>query len=77
VQVVRVTTVQAARLFWMNIQSWKHQPFIQQHYSSEEIDRLEEDLGVLTRMAEGKTDDITWGMRQLALLAMGQSTAAV
>jgi trans-aconitate 2-methyltransferase len=67
VQVVKVTTAQAAKLFWMNIQSWKRQPFIQQHYPPDLIDRIEEDLRVLTQVAN-RGDEIEWGMRQLSLV---------
>ncbi len=54
-------------MFWMNIQSWKHQPFIQQRYPASLIERMEEDLRVLTQVAT-RDDEIEWGMRQLALL---------
>ncbi len=67
VQRIKVTTVQAATMFWMNIQSWKHQPFIQQHYSPDLIARMEEDLRVLVQTAN-RDDEIEWGMRQLALV---------
>ncbi len=66
VQNVKVTTAQAAMMFWLNIQSWKHQPFIQQHYPPDLIDCMEEDLRVLTQVAT-RDDEIEWGMRQLAL----------
>ncbi|GHO56843.1 class I SAM-dependent methyltransferase [Ktedonobacter robiniae] len=67
VQAVKVTTAQAAMMFWMNIQSWKHQPFIQQHYSPDLINSIEEDLRVLTQVSE-RDDEIEWGIRQLALV---------
>ncbi len=67
VQSVKVTTAQAATMFWMNIQSWKYQPFIQQSYSPDQINRLEEDLRVLTQVTD-KSDDIEWGLRQVTLM---------
>lgn len=67
VQRIKVTTVQAATMFWMNIQSWKHQPFIQQHYPPDLIARMEKDLRELAQTAS-RDDEIEWGMRQLALV---------
>lgn len=60
-----VSTVQAATLFYLNIQSWKNQPFIQGHYSASMIEQLEYDLRELveTSTSEG---EIEWGLRQLA-----------
>ncbi|HEV2653789.1 MAG TPA: methyltransferase domain-containing protein, partial [Ktedonobacteraceae bacterium] len=67
VQRIKVTTVQAATMFWMNIQSWKHQPFIQQHYPPDLIVRLEEGLRELAQTAT-RDDEIEWGIRQVALV---------
>jgi len=60
-----VTTKQAATMFSLNIQTWKGQPFIQQHYAAGTIEQLEEDLRELaeTSTSEG---EIEWGMRQIA-----------
>ncbi len=60
-----VSMVQAATLFYLNIQSWKNQSFIQGHYSTSMIEQLEYDLRELVRTStsEGK---IEWGLRQLA-----------
>jgi trans-aconitate 2-methyltransferase len=60
-----VSTVQAATLFYLNIHSWKNQPFIQGHYSTRKIEQLEYDLLELvgTSRSEG---EIEWGLRQLA-----------
>ena len=67
VQVVKVSTAQAAMMFWMNIQSWKQQPFIQTHYAPDLINNMEEDLHTLTQITHSK-NEITWGLRQLALV---------
>lgn len=64
-------TARAARrlrvlaLFYLNIRSWKNQPFIQEHYVASTIERLEDDLRELveTSTSEG---EIEWGLRQLA-----------
>lgn len=60
-----VSTKQAATMFFLNIPSWKNQPFIQQQYSTSMIEQLERDLRELaeTSTSEG---EIEWGLRQLA-----------
>jgi trans-aconitate 2-methyltransferase len=60
-----VATTQAARMFSMNIVTWKKQPFIQQHYATALIEQLERDLHELAASATPGSV-ITWGMRQLA-----------
>jgi ubiquinone/menaquinone biosynthesis C-methylase UbiE len=60
-----VSTSQAARMFSMNIVTWKKQPFIQQHYAPALIEQLEQDLQALAATPTQKSV-ITWGMRQLA-----------
>ena len=59
-----VTTHKAATMFSMNIQSWKHQPFIQKSYPSSMIDQLEEELKALAGKSGGGSE-IEWGLRQL------------
>ena len=59
-----VSTAQAATLFYLNIQSWKSQPFIQQHYATGMINQLEHDLGILARNSTSE-GEILWGMRQI------------
>ena len=60
-----VATAQAATMFYLNVQSWKKQPFIQQQYTTHMIDQMEQDLQVLaeTSTSEG---EIEWGMRQIS-----------
>ena len=60
-----VFTKQAATMFSLNIQTWKDQPFIRQHYAIGTIKQLEENLRALaeTSTSEG---EIEWGMRQIA-----------
>ncbi|QBD76414.1 class I SAM-dependent methyltransferase [Ktedonosporobacter rubrisoli] len=60
-----VTSRHAATMFWMNIQSWKHNQFIQAHYATQEINQLEEDLHALVETSSAD-NEIVWGMRQLA-----------
>ncbi|UCD58639.1 MAG: class I SAM-dependent methyltransferase [Candidatus Hydrogenedentota bacterium] len=61
---LQVATHDAAMMFSLNIQSWKHQPFIQTQYSLSTINQLEEDLKRLTRIP-GSEIEIEWGLRQL------------
>ena len=59
-----VTTQDAARMFSMNIQTWKHNPYIQTRHTSDEIARLEQELLTLTA-ADSDAPEIEWGLRQL------------
>jgi ubiquinone/menaquinone biosynthesis C-methylase UbiE len=65
VKPLQVSTQQAATMFFLNMQAWKHQPFIQAHYSASTINQLEENLITLTKQRDGGME-IEWGMRQLA-----------
>jgi len=61
---VRVATRRAAAMFYLNIQTWKHQPFIQENYPASVIEELQKDLEKLA----GKSGDeisIEWGLRQI------------
>ncbi|GCE31890.1 hypothetical protein KDA_73740 [Dictyobacter alpinus] len=60
-----VSTAQAATMFFLNIQSWKNSPFIQEQYSANMIDQMERDLQELAATATN-TNEIEWGMRQIA-----------
>ncbi|MDP6113568.1 MAG: class I SAM-dependent methyltransferase [Planctomycetota bacterium] len=55
---------QAATMFHLNIQSWKHQSFIRENYDGESISELERDLKALS-VNEGSAGEIEWGLRQL------------
>lgn len=56
----------AAKMFSLNIRTWKHSAFVQENYSSATIRQLEDDLAAL---AAAPTDQkgIQWRLRQLAL----------
>jgi trans-aconitate 2-methyltransferase len=58
-----VENYRAAAMFFMNIQTWKHRPFIKENYSSSMIDDLERKLETLAGMSYGGTE-IEWEMRQ-------------
>jgi len=60
----QVPTPNAATMFYMNIQTWKHQPFIRDNYSDATIERLESDLQRLASKSGGEIE-IEWGLRQI------------
>jgi SAM-dependent methyltransferase len=63
---LRVPNHLAATMFFMNLQSWKQQPFIQASYPPETIEQLERDLEAVARTRNDKAE-IEWGLRQIAL----------
>lgn len=60
-----VTIAHAATMFYLNIQTWKSHPFIQQNYAAARIERMEDELGALIESSTTH-NEITWGMRQIA-----------
>lgn len=55
---------QVAKMFLMNLQVWRDEPFVREAYGEETLSNLESDLA---RLAEsGSSGEITWGLRQLA-----------
>jgi trans-aconitate 2-methyltransferase len=63
VRVVPVRTADAARMFVMNVVTWRTHDHVREHHSEAEIERLAHDLEALTRSSA--TGEITWGMRQM------------
>jgi hypothetical protein len=61
---VSVQTAQAATMFFLNMQSWRQQPFIRQHYAASRLDDMARALQALIEAPPGDTA-IEWGMRQL------------
>jgi len=61
---VRVSNHRAATMFYMNIQTWKQQPFIQENYPVSLIRQLEADLKSMAERSTGETD-IEWELRQI------------
>jgi len=62
---LKVPTEEAATLFYLNLQNWKHRAFVKTHYSEAAIEELEEELKSLTQEPSGKRE-IEWGLRQVA-----------
>jgi ubiquinone/menaquinone biosynthesis C-methylase UbiE len=61
---LRVSNDDAATMFYLNMQTWKHQPFVRSNYSSLSIAKLEDDLRILSMKKTGKSE-IEWGLRQI------------
>jgi trans-aconitate 2-methyltransferase len=64
VRVVPVATGAAARMYSMNLATWRDDPHIREEHAPDAIDALADDLEALT-VATG-TGAITWGVRQVA-----------
>ena len=56
----------AARMFFLNLQSWKHKPFIQANLGRQEMTRLEESLCEIANDLRGAAE-IEWQLRQVTL----------
>ena len=61
---VPVTNNAAAKMFSMNIQTWKHNAFVRENYSAASIRELEEALRDLAATPT-EQKDIEWSLRQL------------
>jgi len=60
----RAQTHSVAAMFYMNIQTWKNDPFIKENYQASDIEALENDLQQLASKA-GDAMEIQWGLRQI------------
>ncbi len=60
---LKVANADAARMFVMNMQAWKHGDFIRANYPSETIRELEDELSAIAR-ATSSSSDIEWRLRQ-------------
>ncbi len=56
----------AARMFLMNLNSWRHQPFVAQNYAATDLDLLVRDLEQLAG-DDSRHSSITFGRRRLVL----------
>jgi trans-aconitate 2-methyltransferase len=68
VRPLAVENVHAARMFALNLPSWKDHPFVRQHHSAEWVEQLQADLDAIARDTSGARDT-EWGMRQLVFEA--------
>jgi trans-aconitate 2-methyltransferase len=65
VREIDVCTSDAARMFLMNLRTWRTDPFIVDNYPAEEIDELAAALEELT--TSEATGEIDWGLRQVVI----------
>jgi hypothetical protein len=63
---VEVTERDAALLFLPNLATWRDRPFIREHYSQAELDRLRDDLQRLVDVDSSELS-ISFGLRRLKL----------
>jgi trans-aconitate 2-methyltransferase len=63
-RVVPVSTAHAARMYGMNLSTWRRDPAAARHCSVEELDAIAADLDDLAHV--DRTGDISWGIRQVA-----------
>jgi trans-aconitate 2-methyltransferase len=64
VRTIRVATADAARMFLMNLTTWRDDPHVRERHDPDAIERLGHDLSALA--ASPGTGEITWGLRQVA-----------
>jgi trans-aconitate 2-methyltransferase len=64
VRKVRIAAPTAARIYEMNLQSWRDDPHIRDHHPSDRLDDLARDLGALA--ASTTADPVVWAVRQVA-----------
>jgi hypothetical protein len=62
VRVLTVPVAEAARLYGMNLATWRDDPHVVEHHPAGVIDRLATDLAGLA--ADPDAGTITWGVRQ-------------
>lgn len=67
---VPVATRRAAAMFYLNIQTWKHQPFIQANYPAGLVEDLQRELNTLASRSENEIE-IEWGLRQIVFKRAG------
>jgi hypothetical protein len=70
VSTLPVSNADAASMFALNVQAWRSNAFIQQHYERGEITELARRLTALARDRSGASG-ITWELRQIALHRRG------
>jgi hypothetical protein len=64
VRAIAVPAAAAARIYAMNLTTWRDDPHIQERYRPDQLDDLARDLAGLARSTSN--EQITWGVRQVA-----------
>jgi SAM-dependent methyltransferase len=62
---LQVTNRQAATMFFMNMQSWKNNPFVRAQYPPKIIRNLDDNLHALMQ-EQSNAMEIEWGLREVA-----------
>ncbi|HNY26181.1 MAG TPA: class I SAM-dependent methyltransferase [Candidatus Sumerlaeota bacterium] len=62
-----VSSYDVARMFCLNIRTWKNDPLVREHFSQTQVERLEADLMDLRDHPRDDQPTSTWGLRQIAL----------
>ncbi len=68
VRLVPVPTAVAARIYGLNLEGWRHDPFARARFDAADLDALAAGLAAL---AEGGRGHVGWGVRQLVLARPG------
>jgi hypothetical protein len=58
-----VAEATAARMFAMNLSTWRHDTYVRQHYAAADVDVLATGLDAVA--ASGSRAPVWWGIRQL------------
>jgi trans-aconitate 2-methyltransferase len=61
---IGVPTPVAARIYALNLETWRHDPFAVEHFRPRDLDRL---AGELADLATDGTGLVRWGVRQLVV----------
>ncbi len=61
---IPIATGMAAKMFHLNMQTWKANPEQRQRYNAEQLEAIENGLLILTTKT-GRASEITWSLRQL------------
>jgi hypothetical protein len=64
---VEVSSLDAARMFWMNMPVLKESEHVRAHYGDDELDLLEANLRRLAEGAAQGEEPLKWRLRQIAL----------
>ncbi len=67
---VEVTERVAAQMFLPNLANWRDRPFVRQHYTTAELDRLHDELQRLVD-EDSRACSISFGLRRMVLVRSG------
>lgn len=64
-RVVPVDIAAAARMYWMNLMTWRTDPYVIENHAPADVDRLAD--GLVRLAASPSEETIAWGLRQVVL----------